>query len=82
MKKAIMLALVALVALTGLFAQGAGEASSDANVIDTLRIMYVPSREPAEIITATEPLKDLLTPGARCTGLYGQQHRHLSRYEL
>lgn len=61
MKKAIMLALVALVALTGLFAQGAGEASSDANVIDTLRIMYVPSREPAEIITATEPLKDLLT---------------------
>ena len=29
--------------------------------IDTLRIAFVPSREPEEIITATEPLKQLLT---------------------
>lgn len=29
--------------------------------IDTLRIAFVPSREPEEIITATEPLKQILT---------------------
>ena len=29
--------------------------------IDTLRIAFVPSREPEEIITATEPLKQMLT---------------------
>ena len=29
--------------------------------IDTLRVAFVPSREPDEIITATEPLKQLLT---------------------
>ena len=29
--------------------------------IDTLRVAFVPSREPDEIITATEPLKELLT---------------------
>lgn len=29
--------------------------------IDTLRIVFVPSREPEEIITATEPLKQMLT---------------------
>ncbi len=29
--------------------------------IDTLRIAFVPSREPDEIITATEPLKQMLT---------------------
>ena len=29
--------------------------------IDTLRIAFVPSREPEEIITATEPLKEMLT---------------------
>ncbi|HJD22391.1 MAG TPA: PhnD/SsuA/transferrin family substrate-binding protein [Candidatus Gemmiger faecigallinarum] len=35
---------------------------SEANKeIDTLRIAFVPSREPEEIITATEPLKQLLT---------------------
>ena len=28
--------------------------------IDTLRIAFVPSREPEEIITATEPLKQML----------------------
>ena len=29
--------------------------------IDTLRIAFVPSREPEEIVTATEPLKQMLT---------------------
>ena len=29
--------------------------------IDTLRIAFIPSREPEEIITATEPLKQMLT---------------------
>ena len=29
--------------------------------IDTLRVAFVPSREPDEIITATEPLKQMLT---------------------
>ncbi|MEI3579019.1 MAG: PhnD/SsuA/transferrin family substrate-binding protein [Acutalibacteraceae bacterium] len=28
--------------------------------IDTLRVAFVPSREPDEIITATEPLKEML----------------------
>lgn len=32
-----------------------------ATKIDTLKIAFVPSREPEEIITATEPLKQLLT---------------------
>lgn len=63
MKKALSVLLMALVAVS-LFANGAAEgtaASADGNtVIDTLRIMYVPSREPAEIVTVTEPLKDLL----------------------
>ena len=29
--------------------------------IDTLNVHFVPSREPEEIITATEPLKEMLT---------------------
>lgn len=37
-------------------------AESTENIaIDTLRVAFVPSREPEEIITATEPLKQLLT---------------------
>lgn len=53
---------MALLALS-LFAGGSSESTGaeDAKTIDTLRIMYVPSREPEEIITATEPLKVLLT---------------------
>ncbi len=61
MRKTVLVTLLALVAAFA-FASGAAEsASSDSNVIENLRIMYVPSREPAEIITVTEPLKDLLT---------------------
>ncbi len=43
---------------TGTSTSGAAEANK---TIDTLRIAFVPSREPDEIITATEPLKQLLT---------------------
>lgn len=39
----------------------ASSADSAATKIDTLKIAFVPSREPEEIITATEPLKQLLT---------------------
>ena len=39
----------------------ADSAQSAATKIDTLKIAFVPSREPEEIITATEPLKQLLT---------------------
>ena len=61
MKRTLTLVLMALVAVS-LFAGGSSESTSqDGNVIEELRIMYVPSREPEEIITATEPLKELLT---------------------
>src|SRR5699024_7423823 len=39
-----------------------GEGNNDGNkTIDELTIGFVPSREPDEIVTATEPLKELLT---------------------
>ena len=42
-------------------AAASGEtAEAAAKTIDTLKIAFVPSREPQEIITATEPLKQLL----------------------
>ena len=40
---------------------GSGDATEANKTIETLRIAFVPSREPDEIITATEPLKQLLT---------------------
>ena len=39
----------------------AEETGTENKTIETLRIAFVPSREPEEIITATEPLKQLLT---------------------
>lgn len=36
------------------------EQSQELKTIDTLQVAFVPSREPDEIVTATEPLKDLL----------------------
>ena len=41
-------------------ADTSGEPAAN-TTIDTLRVAFVPSREPEEIITATEPLKQLLT---------------------
>lgn len=61
MKKVIALLLVMVLAL-GLFA-GCGSTQdnkTDDHKIETLRVAFVPSREPDEIITATEPLKELL----------------------
>ena len=61
MKKILTVCLVALAAMS-LFAGGSSESTgTDSKVIENLRIMYVPSREPEEIITATEPLKKILT---------------------
>lgn len=60
MKKAFYCILVALLVATSVFAAGNKEVASDAKTIDTLRVYYVPSRDPAEIITATAPLQDLL----------------------
>ena len=62
MKKILTMLLMALLAVS-LFAGGSSESSAaedGTSVIDTLTIMYVPSREPEEIVTVTEPLKDLL----------------------
>ena len=42
-------------------AVSASQAQAGNKAIDTLRIAFVPSREPDEIIPATEPLKQMLT---------------------
>ena len=63
MRKALLVFAVALMSLS-LFAQGGHETAvseSGNTVIRDLNIMYVPSREPSEIIMVTEPLKNLLT---------------------
>lgn len=36
------------------------ETGEEAKSIDTLHVYFVPSREPEEIVTATEPLKEML----------------------
>lgn len=48
-------------------AQKSSSASSDKH-IEKLSIAYVPSREPDEIITATEPLKDMLKDELKKSG--------------
>ena len=55
--------------------EGTAEASAEteaaepaAKTIDTLKIAFVPSREPQEIITATEPLKQLLKDALAAEG--------------
>jgi len=59
MKKFALALMVMLLAVTAVFAQGAKE-SADSKTIDNINVYYVPSREPAEIVTQTEPLKELL----------------------
>ena len=58
MKKlvALILSLTMTFALFG----GSAVAESGAKKLDTLKVAFVPSREPTEIITATEPLKQML----------------------
>ena len=71
MKKALSLLLTSVLCL-GLLAGCGGQqsgtedtgdtgAETGSKTIETLRIAFVPSREPDEIITATEPLKQMLT---------------------
>ncbi len=62
MKKVIALLLAAVMALGLLAACGNGNAQNagGSKKIETLRVAFVPSREPSEIITATEPLKQML----------------------
>ncbi|MGE4453591.1 MAG: phosphate/phosphite/phosphonate ABC transporter substrate-binding protein [Sphaerochaeta sp.] len=59
MKRSLLIALVLLLGLAALSAQGSSEVT-DEKTISELSVYYVPSREPAEIITVTEPLKELL----------------------
>ena len=75
MKKALSLLLAGVMCvglLAGCSGQDSGTDTTDDSTntettetgntqIDTLRIAFVPSREPDEIITATEPLKQMLT---------------------
>lgn len=67
MKKLIALMLSLIMVLSLLTAcgdkQDADNGEGDANgakTIETLKVAFVPSREPQEIITATEPLKQML----------------------
>ncbi|MCK0471823.1 phosphate/phosphite/phosphonate ABC transporter substrate-binding protein [Halalkalibacter sp. APA_J-10(15)] len=61
---------IIVILITSLVACGTNDESGEeernnegegSTIIDTLSIGFVPSRDPDEIITATEPLKDLLT---------------------
>ena len=64
--KKILSAMLAAALCVSLAACSSDEGSSSSvaengNIqIDTLRVAFVPSREPEEIITATEPLKEML----------------------
>lgn len=49
-----------LLTLVMVFGVCAVSATAENKPIDTLKVAFVPSREPAEIITATEPLKEML----------------------
>lgn len=69
MKKLTVVLVLTLVCLMGIFAAGSKEAATqDSKTIDNLNVYYVPSREPAEIITVTEPLKNLLISELAKTG--------------
>lgn len=63
MKKVVMLMLVLVMGIS-LAACGSDDKKSESNgddkKIDKLSIAFVPSRDPEEIITATEPLKEML----------------------
>ena len=65
MKKIFSMLMAATIGLTALTGCGSSDASATtdengAKVIDTLTVAFVPSRDPDEIVTATEPLKGML----------------------
>lgn len=62
MKKLLSLVFVTVLSLSMLTGCGSsnGSKDSDDKTVDTLSVYFVPSREPEEIVTATEPLKDML----------------------
>ncbi|ETP71579.1 ABC-type phosphate/phosphonate transport system, periplasmic component [Lachnospiraceae bacterium JC7] len=47
-------------AAAGESAEETAVAAADAKDVDVLNVAFVPSREPEEIVTATEPLKDMI----------------------
>lgn len=59
MKKVLALALVVMLALSCVFAQGASEVKN-AKEVSELNITFVPSMDVDKIVVATEPLKNLL----------------------
>lgn len=56
----LMAGILCVTALTGCKAKNDEMQSTDSKTIDTLNVYFVPSREPDEIVTATEPLKNML----------------------
>ena len=58
MKKLMIIALVALFVITGCSSKDSGGKTE--KHIEDLKVVFVPSRDPKEITTATEPLKELL----------------------
>lgn len=60
MKKFINLAMAALLVFTSLLGFASVSKVEAAEDIESLKVIFVPSREPDEIIAATEPLKQML----------------------
>ncbi len=62
MRKLLSLVLVSALSLSMLTGCGSnnGSKGADDKSVDTLNVYFVPSREPQEIVTATEPLKEML----------------------
>ena len=60
MKKTVSM-LMAAAMCAGLTAGAVPALAEENQQIEKLSIAFVPSREPEEIITATEPLKEMLT---------------------
>ena len=63
MKKLFALLLVLVMVLSMMVGCGDNnnaDNQTDAKKIETLKVAFVPSREPSEIITVTEPLKEML----------------------
>lgn len=61
-KTATLLSLILMFSvLTGCSSKNAEQTTGDSKTIETLSIQFVPSRNPDDIVTQTEPLKEILT---------------------